>query len=695
MVLRDQVGWITLNCLFIRAQRGPRLIHSKESVSPCRTRKAPITALEAVTNETLPGSNPLRQRAHGGSTGLRAGSVLQNRYRILEVLGVGGMSTVYRARDLRFTSVDRSCAVKEMFNSAEDAKLRQIRYANFQREAALLATLTHAAIPRIFDYFEQQGTIYLILEHIRGQDLETMLTKRDAPFDETVLIDWAIRLCDVLSYLHGQLPEPIVFRDLKPSNLMIRAEDSALMLVDFGIARSFAPQQKGTMIGTEGYAPPEQYKGISDARGDVYALGATLHHLGTGSDPRMETPFTFADRPPRKINPMLSEGFEQIVQRCVSYEASERFASASDVRLAFEALRAPRAVNVAPELAAPAVEQLIKLESPALISTTAKPAPDRLDWRLKTEDEVRGSASYAGGAVYVGSYDHRLYAIDETDGTVRWAFTAQRGIVSRPAPIAEMVIFGCEDKNVYAVSRMSGRAIWTFRTNMPVRSSATVDEQWVYIGSDDGFLYRLDRIKGVASWRYKTWGPVRSSAARVGDLAIFGSDDGYLYAVQVETGQLHWRAQIGSPVMSSPAVVGEIVIVGAGDGVIRAFAIGDGNAVWRHAADKTVIASPAIVDSTVYIGSADGHLYALAAETGKAIWKTRVCRQITSTAAIDDSVIYVGGNDATISCLDRASGEVSWRYATGGAVVAKPLVTHDHIIFGSLDGSVRALNRAF
>ncbi len=206
------------------------------------------------------------------------------------------MSTVYRARGLRFTSVDRSCAVKEMFNSADDARLRQIRFANFQREAALLATLTHAAIPRIFDYFEQQGTIYLILELIRGQDLETMLTKRGAPFDESVLVDWAIRLSDVLSYLHGQTPEPIVFRDLKPSNLMIRSEDEALMLVDFGIARSFAPQQKGTMIGTEGYAPPEQYKGISDVRGDVYALGATLHHLATGSDPRMETPFTFAAR---------------------------------------------------------------------------------------------------------------------------------------------------------------------------------------------------------------------------------------------------------------------------------------------------------------------------------------------------------------------------------------------------------------
>src|SRR5215210_3991204 len=255
---------------------------------------------------------------------LKPGTVLQNRYRILDIRGVGGMSTVYKSRDLRFTSVDRLCAVKEMFNSAEDAKLRQLRLANFHREASLLATMTHSAIPRIYDYFEQQGTIYLVLELIAGHDLETILSQRGEPFDESQVLDWAISLCSVLRYLNNQKPEPIIFRDLKPSNIMIRTDDQALMLVDFGIARSFAPQQKGTMIGTEGYAPPEQYKGIADARGDIYAFGATLHHLSTGNDPRSETPFTFAQRPPRKLNPMLSPAFEDLILRCVAYSPDER-----------------------------------------------------------------------------------------------------------------------------------------------------------------------------------------------------------------------------------------------------------------------------------------------------------------------------------------------------------------------------------
>ena len=366
---------------------------------------------------------------------LKVGTVLQNRYRVLDIRGVGGMSTVYKSRDLRFTSVDRLCAIKEMFNSAEDAKLRQVRLANFQREASLLATLTHSAIPRIYDYFEQQGTIYLVLELIHGEDLETLLSQNGGPFDQEKVIDWGIALCSVIAYLHNQRPEPIIFRDLKPSNIMIRAEDDALMLVDFGIARTFAPQQKGTMIGTEGYAPPEQYKGVADARGDIYALGATLHHLVTGSDPRSETPFTFNQRPPRKYNPALSQDFEELILRCVSYSPADRPQTAEDVKHILEqikySLHAPQAQAVTPSpaptraiqaVAAPDAGAVCRLpfarrwqrradKSPIKEVLPAEPsggnaiAEKKLDWSLKTGDEVRGSAAYAGGSIYLGSYD--------------------------------------------------------------------------------------------------------------------------------------------------------------------------------------------------------------------------------------------------------------------------------------------------
>jgi outer membrane protein assembly factor BamB/tRNA A-37 threonylcarbamoyl transferase component Bud32 len=669
----------------------------------------PVPAAKTEAPLVEPGRDDGRKKAPatpGRPNILKPGTVLQNRYRILDVLGVGGMSTVYRARDLRFTSVERLCAIKEMFNSTEDPKLRQLRLSNFQREAALLATLTHSAIPRIYDYFEQQGTIYLVLELIRGHDLETSLSQRGEPFEEETIIDWTLELVSVLEYLHGQEPEPVIFRDLKPSNIMIR-EDGRLMLVDFGIARSFAPQQKGTMIGTEGYAPPEQYRGIADARGDVYALGATLHHLATGSDPRSETPFTFAQRPPRRLNQRLTQDFEQVILKSVQYTPADRFQTAEELKRALLEIK-HRPAWVANAVEAVEANKRDRATGSNLLSVpswapetnnrpvvaVAPPAQDnRLDWSLKTGDEVRSSASIAGGAVYVGSYDGNLYAVDETDGSVRWRFRAQRGIVSRPVPFQEMVIFGSEDRNIYAVSRQTGRSIWSYRTNMAVRSSTLVDEKSCFIGSDDGFLYRIERTKGTAGWRYRTWGPVRSTATLSGDQIIFGSDDGYLYSVHRDSGQLVWRYNIGAPILSSPQEGGGIVVVGASDGGVRGFSETDGKLVWTHQTPKTIIASPVIVDQTVYVGSADGAVYALALDSGSVNWKSPICRQITATASVDGGWLYVGGVDGAVYCLNRDDGSVKWTVALGGPIVARPLVTADHIIVGSLDGTVYALHR--
>jgi serine/threonine protein kinase len=233
---------------------------------------------------------------------LQPGSVLVNRYAIQEVVGVGGMGSVYRARDLHFPNAVKLVAVKEMINQVRDPLVRQTIVANFEREANTLATLEHPSIPRIFDYFSHNDRSYLVLEFINGKDLEELLMQTQGFLAEESVIHWAIELCDVLSYLHNHKPEPIVFRDMKPANVMIN-QNNHIILIDFGIAKNFRGGQKGTMIGTEGYSPPEQYRGEATPQGDIYALGATLHHLLTRKDPRLEPPFTFSDRPVRKMNP--------------------------------------------------------------------------------------------------------------------------------------------------------------------------------------------------------------------------------------------------------------------------------------------------------------------------------------------------------------------------------------------------------
>ena len=224
---------------------------------------------------------------------------------------------------MRFTVV-KSVAVKEMTNRAREELVRDTIVKNFEREANILATLNHPAIPKIHDYFTIGTQSYLVMEFVQGNSLEFLLNQSQGFFPESQVITWAIELCDVLQSLHSHHPEPIIFRDMKPANIMI-SPDNRVILVDFGIAKTFQSGQKGTMIGTEGYSPPEQYRGEASQMVDIYALGATLHHILTRKDPRIEPPFTFSERPIREINPSVSLELESVVNTALQYNATDRF----------------------------------------------------------------------------------------------------------------------------------------------------------------------------------------------------------------------------------------------------------------------------------------------------------------------------------------------------------------------------------
>ncbi len=180
---------------------------------------------------------------------LTSGQTLQNRYLIMGVLGVGGMGSVYQARDLHFPNVTKLVAVKEMMNLAPDPALREMIVRNFEREANLLATLSHPSIPKIYDLFSHKDRSYLVMEYIAGKDLEAVLAETEGFLPETQVVEWALQLCDVLTYLHSHQPDPIVFRDMKPSNVMID-ERKKVRLIDFGIARGFQAGQRGTGVQT-------------------------------------------------------------------------------------------------------------------------------------------------------------------------------------------------------------------------------------------------------------------------------------------------------------------------------------------------------------------------------------------------------------------------------------------------------------
>lgn len=240
-------------------------------------------------------------------------------YEIKSIIGKGGMSTVYLAEHKRLHT---RWAVKEV------RKQQGTRF-DFLAESNILKRLQHPMLPRIVDIFEDRDCIYIVEDFVEGITLDGLL-KQQKKVDEPQGLQWLRDLCSVLTYLHGQRPHPIIYRDMKPSNIMLQPNGS-LKLIDFGIAREYKQESNAdtTYIGTKGYAAPEQFgKAQTDARTDIYSLGVTMYHLLTGKSP-YEPPYQFV--PVRQLVPELSHGIEYILNKCVQSEPADRYQTVDEL----------------------------------------------------------------------------------------------------------------------------------------------------------------------------------------------------------------------------------------------------------------------------------------------------------------------------------------------------------------------------
>lgn len=253
-------------------------------------------------------------------------TVIGGRYRVTRPLGGGGMKLVYLAEDLRLAA--RPCALAEMVDTFTSPDTQKQAMAAFQREADMLAQLSNEHIPRIFDRFSDANRHYLVMEFVDGITLEQAIASNGGKLDESRTIDIALQILDTLEYLHNLQP-PVIYRDLKPSNVMLAASGQ-VKLIDFGIARFFQPHSNATMIGTQGYAPPEQYRGRAEARSDLYALGATMHHALTGRDPAAEAPFSFP--PTRSLCPGIDSALADLIDQALAYDVVRRMADATEFK---------------------------------------------------------------------------------------------------------------------------------------------------------------------------------------------------------------------------------------------------------------------------------------------------------------------------------------------------------------------------
>lgn len=254
------------------------------------------------------------------------GSVIDGKYEILTEIGRGGMSVVYLAMDKR---LNKQWAVKEVRKKGV-SKNDEIVVNSLMAEANLIKRLDHPAFPRIVDIIDNGQTIYIVMDYIEGESLDKILEEHGAQSEDNV-IHWAMQICDALNYLHSQKPHPIIYRDMKPANLMLKPEGEygIIKIIDFGIAREFKDKNLAdtTVLGTRGYASPEHYAGHTDVRSDIFSLGMTMHHLLTGVDPRKGDQYASV----RNWNPELSEGIEIIVDKCVQPAPENRYQNCDEL----------------------------------------------------------------------------------------------------------------------------------------------------------------------------------------------------------------------------------------------------------------------------------------------------------------------------------------------------------------------------
>ncbi len=286
-----------------------------------------------------------REVGHNGPmpAPFQSGAVLRGRYKIVELIGQGGMGAVYKAEDLRLPG--RLCAVKEILPEpgALSEDLVQMQ-EQFYREASILARLDHPSLPKVSDYFTENSRELLVMDYVPGRDLKQLVdeARRQGQFlSEGQILDWADQLCDALAYLHSQEP-PVLHRDIKPSNIKLTPRNT-IKLVDFGLVKVLAADESRTVTvvqgrGTLQYTPLEQYggdTGHTNARTDIYALGATLYHLISGVAPpdakqRFLKPGIMT--PLRQINPQISARTERAVQRAMAMHPDDRPKDVTELR---------------------------------------------------------------------------------------------------------------------------------------------------------------------------------------------------------------------------------------------------------------------------------------------------------------------------------------------------------------------------
>ncbi len=329
---------------------------------------------------------------------------------------------------------------------------------------------------------------------------------------------------------------------------------------------------------------------------------------------------------------------------------------------------------------------------PGNVSTTIS-----ILWNFTRGDEIYSSPAVAGGVVYIGSRDNRIYALNASSGSHIWNFTTGGDVDSSPAVAGGVVYFGSMDNKVYALNASSGSHIWNFTTGSWAYSSPAVASGILYIGSLDRKIYALNASNGNHMWNYTTGGAgdeIYSSPAVASGIVYIGSLDNRIYALNASNGSQIWNYTTGGDVDSSPAVAGGVVYIGSLDNKTYALNASSGAHIWNYTMGNNTdySSSPAVANGVVYVGNADNKVYALNASSGSHMWNYTTGNQIKSSPAVATNLVFFGSMDNRIYALNVSNGAHIWNYTTGNSVRSSPAVANGIVYIGSSDNRTYAFS---
>lgn len=607
------------------------------------------------------------------------------RYRLIELVGQGGMGRVWRGHD---ELLDREVALKEVsLPQSPLADDSDQLIARTMREAQAAARLNHPNIVDVYDAVQEGNAPWIVMEFVYGPSLGDVLADA-GPLDWTQVAAVGADLTDALAHAHAL---GVVHRDLKPDNVLLA--DHRAVITDWGIARVLDESARltpsGMRIGTPQFLSPEHIEGSpAEAPGDLWALGATLYTAVEGHPPFDRPTLTAVVAailtqpvpPPQHAGPLapllgalLAKAPEQRPDARTAAESLANLLAAPTDEPATLPMRTPTT---------PAEDTLLRKRAGRSESGVGRAGTVR--WKTRVGGSGDFSVVVSGGSVYINSDNGRARAFDATTGQERWSTKIgfRVGTHSSLGVSGWKIYLGGDDHRVYALDAATGEKLWRTKIGGHVRGAPTVSNGMVFVGSDDGCVYALTADEGEDFFSRETpggWSHV--------------SEDGRgWYETRSSVEPVLWRARTDGKIDASPAVSDGGVYIGSHDHYVYALDAADGQIRWRTPTGGAIHATPTVSDEVVYIGSRDHCAYALDAATGQIRWRTELGGEVDSLPAVSHGIVHTANHFGHVYALDAATGEIRWRTELGDQVDTSPAVSHGIVYTGSKDGHVLGLD---